>query len=155
MKRIIWTALALVMAIGLAACTQETAKKADLNKVMTDIEGKVTMNDMMSLTADDVKTYTGIDTAADAVQFVYRINRSGLKADEIAMFEAKSADAAEAIKQKLETRRTQKANEANNYSPEQYAIIMQSSVQTYGNYVTLFVGPDAANMTGIFEAYVK
>lgn len=154
MKKIVLAVVALLMVITLAACTQETVKKADLDTVMADIEKNVTMDDMMTLTADDVKTYTGIDTS-DALQFVYQINRSGLKADEVAMFEAKDADAAQRIKEKLEARLTQKANEANNYSPEQYAIIMECSVAAYGNYVTMFVGPDASKITEIFESYVK
>ncbi|MFZ5973853.1 MAG: DUF4358 domain-containing protein [Bacillota bacterium] len=154
MKKTIIALVVLLMVLTLAACTQQAPKKADLNAVMADIEKNVTVSDMMSLTAENVKTNYGID-ASDALQFVYKINREGTKADEIAMFEAKDADAARRIREKLEARRTVKANEANNYSPEQYQIIMESSVQTYGNYVTMFVGPDAGKMTGIFESYVK
>ena len=153
MKKFVLVAVALLMVCTLSACT-ETYKKADLNTVLADIEKNVATEDMMSLSGSDLMTNYGID-ASDALQFVYKINRAGTKADEIVMFEAKNADAAARIKEKLEARLTQKANEANNYSPEQYAIIMQCSVATYGNYVTMFVGPDAVKMTEIFESYVK
>ena len=152
MKKFILVAVALLLVCTLAACT-ETFKEADLNKVMADIEENVTMPEMMSLTADSLTDY-GID-AADVQQFAFRINSSGIKADEVALFEAKNADAAARIKEKLEAHMTQKANEFNNYLPEEYAVVTQSSVETYGNYVTMFVSSEASQMTEIFESYVK
>mgnify|MGYP001338972492 CR=1 FL=1 len=152
MKKIVLAVAALLMVFVLAAC-DETLKEADLNTVMADIEKNVTLPEMMNLTADNLSDY-GID-ASDAKQFVFSIDKSGIKADEVAMLEAKDADAAARIKEKLEAHLTERANQFNNYLPEEYAIVEQCSVETYGNYVTMFVSSDASKMIEIFESYVK
>ena len=152
MKKTVLAVAALLIVCALAACNQ-TVKQVDLDTVMSDIENSVSLPEMMELNADNLSEY-GMD-ASDAKQFVFRIDKSGIKADEVAMFEANDADGAARIKEKLEAHLAQRANEFNNYLPEEYAVVQQSSVETYGNYVTMFVSPDASEMTSIFESYAQ
>jgi len=156
MKKAIFIVLALVFALGLAACGGGTGafKEVDLTKVMAAIQEQVKPQEMMELQEGNLMDYYGIDPV-DVKQFAASISETGLKASEIVMMEAVDADAATRIKEKLEGRLQQLINSFNNYLPEEYAIAKDCKVESYGNYVTLFVSDKADRMKEIFESYIE
>ena len=158
MKKIICMTLALVMiAFCAVGCGKNADKDIDLSAVMTDIKKQVTSipADMMDIAQDDlIKNYYGIEKA-DYESYAASINTTGIDVTEIAMFKASSDDAVKNIEEKLQARKSSQENQMQNYLPEQYKIVKNSSVVTNGKYVTLFVGTDSAKMTEIFNSYLE
>ena len=66
-----------------------------------------------------------------------------LRADEIWLIEAADDAALEKIQNLAQVRLNAKAEEAENYSPEQYAVIQEAQQITIGNYYVLLVSPKA------------
>lgn len=154
MKRCLTAVLALILMLSLAACSQQ-AKNVDLKAVMTDIDKNVGgVSDMLTLDASTLMQYYGID-AADCKQYVVRVNDSGIKAQELAMLEGKDSASTARIKEKVQARLDSFSNQYNGYLPEEYDIVKKSSVKVSGNYVSLFVSPDADKMISIYNSYVK
>ena len=86
--------------------------------------------------------FCGID-AADCLQSVVAICADSLRADEIWLIEAADDAALEKIQNLAQVRLNAKAEEAENYSPEQYAVIQEAQQITIGNYYVLLVSPKA------------
>lgn len=84
--------------------------------------------------------YCGID-AADCLQSVVAICADSLRADEFWLIEAADSAALERIQNLGQTRLKAKAEEAQDYSPEQYAVIQEAQQITIGNYYVLLVSP--------------
>lgn len=139
------------MMLSFYSCNKQTEKQVDLIQVMNDIENTCLTEGMMELTENDLMSYYGI-VKDDVVKSVIKIDSSGIKADEIVMIEAKDLDTVKIIEEKLNQRLKQKANEARNYLPDEYAIIIDCQVKTYVNYVTLFVSGQVDEMYRIFKA---
>lgn len=154
LKKISVLLCAAALSVTLFACGGEGGKNTDLNAVMTQISSQVTLNDMMDYTVDDLKAAFGID-AADVKQCVAKVASDGLKADEVIMIEAVDSSAADRIQDKLQAHYQAKANENISYNPEQYAVITKCSVEREGNFVTLFLSPDAAKMTSAFQSALQ
>lgn len=156
MKKTAFAILALMLVLGLAACGggTSTVKEADLAAIMADIQTQVQPQEMMELQEGNLMDYYGIDPV-DVKQFAASISETGLKASEIVMMEGVDAEAAARIEEKLEGRLQQMINSFNNYLPEEYAIAKDCKVESYGNYVTLFVSDKADRMKEIFESYVE
>lgn len=139
-----------VLLLMLCACGQQPAKTADLNAVMADLEKTYGLDDMMTLTADDMLELYGIQEA-DVKQFAARLPMESLRADEVVLIEATDAQAAERVKEQLEARYQAKLNETRNYLVDEYEKISACKVTANGNYVTLIVSKDAEAMTADYE----
>ena len=74
-----------------------------------------------------------------------------MRADEIWLIEAVSADALAELKQKAEARLTAKDEESITYDPEQNAIVKKAHLATYGNYLVMIVSPDVETITAAFK----
>ena len=152
MKKAAAVMFCLLVVLGLSACGGTTVKAADLGEVMADIEAKVPMENMMSLPESTLMSEFGIDSA-DVKQYAAKVNDTGIKADAIVMVEGTSLDAANRVKDKMDAYLLRRSNQFNNYIPEEYAVIQNCKVQTFGNYVVLFVSKEADKMTDIFKSY--
>lgn len=145
---------AALLSLTLFACGGGDTKTVDLNDVMSQISTQVTLGDMMDYSTEDLKGAFGID-AADVKQCVAKVASDGITADEVIMIEAVDNNAATRVFDQLTAHYQAKANENINYNPGQYAVISKCSVEREGNFVTLFISPDAAKMTAAFESAVK
>lgn len=160
MKKIICLIMVSMLLLSLCACTGNTdttttAKNVqlDLAQIMTEIESSVTLPENMDdiTNSDLLLQYYGIE-AKDVKSFAVKINGTGIKCDEVVMIEATDADALGRIKTCLENRLDDVKNQMNNYLPDEYKIAAACSVQTVGNYATLFISPDAKSMTDLFNS---
>ena len=152
-------AMTLMLLFALCACgtvaTNQDVKdvKLDLGQIMTEIESSVTLPENM----DDITNsellldYYGIN-AEDVKSFAVKFNGTGIKCDEIIMIEAASDEALEKISTALNNRLEDVKNQMNNYLPDEYEIASKCKVETAGNYVVLFISPDAQRMTEIFKS---
>lgn len=159
MKRIICVAMTLMILFALCACGTVTTNQdvknvqVDLSQVMTEIESGVTLPENM----DDITNpellfdIYGLDQA-DFKSFAIKRNGTGIKCDEIVMIEAASEGTIEKIKTALENRLDDVKNQMNNYLPDEYEVASKCKVEVVGNYVILFISPDAQRMTEIFKS---
>lgn len=130
-----------ILAVIVTACKQEV-KNADLGEIYQKIEGLGKMPQMVSLDGEMLENYYGIQSD-ECNQVVAKVCTDAMLADEIVLIEAKEGTSAEQIEQKLKTRLENKAEEAQGYSPEQFAIIKKCMVKREGNYICMIVSPDA------------
>ncbi|MGN0803172.1 MAG: DUF4358 domain-containing protein [Candidatus Faecivicinus sp.] len=145
MKKLCSILLLAAMLLTLTACGGKETKAVNVN--LTDVMTKFSLGEeMMTLTADDLRDMYGID-AADVKQFAAAINSTGIKCDEIILIEAAGSDAAARVKTALDNRYQAKLNETENYLPDEYAIIKTCSVTANGNFVAMIVAANAADLT--------
>ena len=156
MKKWICIALIAVLALALTACggkKEEAAPAAEVK--LADLLTSFKLDEeMMTLTEADMSDIYGIE-AADMKQFAAAVNGSGIKADEIVLVEAVDSDAAGRVKQALDNRLQSKLNELENYLPEEYAVAKACSVNATGNFVSMIVAPNAADLVKLYQQSVK
>lgn len=153
MKRItaLLLALSLILLVG---CSGGAAKTADLAAVKTSLEGQFDLTGMMALSEDDLLDMFGIKMD-DVKQYVALVAKTSTSADEILLFEAKDADAAARVREKVDNRYQAKLNEAKDYLPDEYAKIKACKVEASGNFISLIVSSDAEAMTKLYQAAFK
>ena len=157
MKKWICIALIAVLALALTACGGKKEAAAPAAEVkLADVLKSFNLSEegMMNLSEEDMSDIYGIE-AADMKQFAAAVNNSGIKADEIVLVEAVDADAAGRVKQALENRLQSKLNELENYLPEEYAVAKACSVEAAGNFVSMIVAPNAADLVKLYNSSVK
>ncbi|SDZ95986.1 Tetratricopeptide repeat-containing protein [Oribacterium sp. KHPX15] len=98
---------------------------------------------MISVDANYIKNYYGID-ASQLEGYVFAMSEDVTHVDTVAILKAKDASSVAALAGQLSAVQQQKAQELQDYLPDQYQIVAASSVKTYGNYVYLVMAPNAA-----------
>lgn len=159
MKRLIVLCLALVMAFSLAACGNNdsdntepsgTAVEMDMQEVYTKVGQTVEIPEMLALNESLMLDYCGI-AAEDVKQTIVYICADSLRTDEIWLIEAVDDAAAKRIVDLANARLKTKGDESITYSPEQYAVVEKAQLLQQGNYIALFVSPDAEAMANVFR----
>lgn len=145
--------LAVLTALSVCACGGGGGKSPAVADIAQAIIDKYPLSDAMSEVSgeDKIKNVYGFD-AADYSEIKAYVNNSGTEQDEIVIVKASSSDAVSKIKEKLENRMTAKLNSTKNYLPEQYEIISKCEVAAKGDYVRMFISPNAEDMVSIFNS---
>lgn len=154
MKKMTMLVSLLLITLLLAGCSQSTTRNADLAAVMSDLEGKYGLSEMMALTEEDLMELYGI-AQADVKQFAARLPWDSLNADEVVLIEAADDAAAARVKEKLDNRYQNKLNETRDYLPAEYEKISACSVSSSGKYVALIVSAEAKDMTADYQKAFK
>ena len=158
MKKLSALLLALLLVMGLAACSGSNSgtegKSADLTKVMDDMKAVLENKEMMDLGKDNLLQNYGIDPES-VKQFAVYIDSTGLKGDEIILLEAKDEEAAKTVKEMIDARYQQKENTMKSYQPEEYAMLKECKVQQNGNYISLIVSPQHEELEKIYNEAFK
>ena len=158
MKKLSALLLALLLVMGLAACSVSNSgtegKSADLTKVMDDMKAVLENKEMMDLGKDNLLQNYGIDPES-VKQFAVYIDSTGLKGDEIILLEAKDEEAAKTVKEMIDARYQQKENTMKSYQPEEYAMLKECKVQQNGNYISLIVYPQHEELEKIYNEAFK
>ena len=151
MKKLI--ALVCVLAAllcGCAAAEEAPAKAVDVNELYAAMEA-VGLPNMLDMAPDMQLNIYGI-RAEDVKQSKVVVCTDGLRADEVWLIEAVSAEAAAKIKTLAENRVKQKDAESITYSPEQNVIVKKSHISVDGNYVIFICSPDVDKMVAAVQA---
>ena len=98
---------------------------------------------MITVDANYIANYYGID-ASQLEGYVFAMAEDVTKADTVAILEAKDAASVAALAGQLSAVQQQKAQELQDYMPEQYQIVAASAVKTIGNYVYLVMSSNGA-----------
>lgn len=151
MKKIFAVLLAAVLV--LSGCGGETENKTPANvnvtALYTDLEG-LGLPKMVEVGPDMMLSLYGIESA-DVKQAKVAISDDGLRADEVWLLEAVSAEAAQRLKSLVDSRIQQKDDESITYSPEQNAIVKRSYTAVEGSYVFFICSPEVDAMKGAVE----
>lgn len=166
MKRMKWTALIAALALLLAACgaapAPETAAPAaetqagespDLEAVYQNFEETFELPEMAAVSEKRRDAILGI-APEDCLQAVTVLCGDSVRADEIWMIEAADDDAADRIAELAQARLDQRAQEMENYLPDQLQIVKQAKLVREGRFVGLFVSPDADAMEEAFRSAI-
>ena len=158
MKKYFAIALLIALVLTLTACggsnkTEPAPAPAKAVSLADVAAGFGLGEEMMNLTESDMLDMYGIEKA-DMKQFFGAVNSSGIKADEIVLVEATSADAAGRVKEALEKRLNNKRAETENYLPDEFAVIKECSVNVSGNFVSMIVAPNAADLVKTYNAAI-
>lgn len=142
-KRILLTGLAAVGLIGLlAGCAQEKPVTLDVPAAADTLFGALTFQDTLAQADESrVEMLYGIDPADLTAQKVYV--STGATAEEIAVFEAKDADAVARVKTAAEQRIADQKESYQDYNPQELTKLGDPVIETRGNYVILAVCDDA------------
>jgi hypothetical protein len=162
MKKFISILLIAMTLLSLAACQSgdpattaatggnKEPKELVLADTYTAITANANMPEMWKVDNDLLLDLYGIQAQQCKQLEVYQCVNS-LRADEIWLIEAVSADALAELKQKAEARLTAKDEESITYDPDQNAIVKKAHLATYGNYLVMIVSPDVETITAAFK----
>ncbi len=143
---------ALLLAVLLLAGCSASKKNGTPEEICVAMEQKNVLPVMLSLDAEEFYDLTGIEESLYKAG-AYRVASDGLLADEIVILDCVDSAAAAEAERLLRQRLQDKADQARNYSPEQYQIIQACSVEKRGNTVALIVNRDASVLSKILSEY--
>ena len=118
--------------------------------VMKSIEGLPQMEKADSGLVEDV---FGIDTGKLKAYELW-LSSDATRADEIAVFELEDDGYREELKNYLAARLLRAASVAEDYSPEQYEIIMKSTVEEKGNFLFYVVGAQSVDIIAKLKSMI-
>lgn len=142
--------LAVLLLCSACGRSEKAANSADLSRVMAGMKEKITNTEMMDLTAENLMTNYGIDSA-DVKQFAACVDSTGTKGDEIVLMEGTDDEAASRIQEKLQARYKQKSVEMKDYLPKEFAVLKECRVAQNGRYVDMIVSPQHGELEKIYE----
>ncbi|ETP72711.1 hypothetical protein UYO_1313 [Lachnospiraceae bacterium JC7] len=134
-----------------AETTAAQSTGADPSAIYSKVTGL--LPGMITVDANYISNYYGID-ASQLEGYVFAMAEDVTKADTVAILKAKDASAVAALAGQLSAVQQQKAQELQDYMPEQYQIVAASTVKTIGNYVYLVMSSNGAAIEQTIAASV-
>ena len=150
MKKLFSVILAMLLCGCGAQVAAEPAVQADVNELYASLEA-IGLPNMLDMAPDMQLNIYGI-RAEDVKQSKVVVCTDGLRADEVWLIEAVSAEAAAKIKTLAENRVKQKDAESITYSPEQNVIVKKSHISVEGNFVIFICSPDVEKLVVAVQA---
>lgn len=125
-----------------------------VNDIYSEIEGAVSLYSPVIMPDSFISNYYGIDVSA-LDEYVFAMSEEATSAETIVIMKVKSEDSLDAVKTALQTVIDEKKAEMENYLPEQFEIVKNSSVQVKGNYVYLVISEQAGTISEMIEAGIQ
>ena len=141
-RRALSLALALIMALALAACGGSDEPVAvDINALAGDLLAAATFGeDMNEIPAETAPGLYGAPEGTTAVAY----GGSGATAEELAVFDCGSAEAAATLVDTLEARNQSRIESYSSYNPNEVPKLESAVILSGGQYVVLIVATDAS-----------
>lgn len=153
MKKIIAMLLAVIMCAAVfAGCG--SAKDVSLGDVMTSINSTCGLSLQKLDSVDDLNKYYSINTE-DVKQFAAEIDSNNNAPVEVVLVEAVDADAAGRVENALSTRYNSIVSQYASYTPELLDTVKACKVVKNGNYVSMIVAENAADITKVYDEAFK
>ncbi|MBE5804906.1 MAG: DUF4358 domain-containing protein [Clostridiales bacterium] len=148
MKKIVILLMAALMLFVLTGCGNKAAEPvaSTLETPLIDLVTKTVpgTEEMANLPLIDLEDIIGIE-ASEYTEAVY-MQSTALEGGEAVVLRAVDAEAAEGIVAMLENYRIRRCEETQNYVPELYKLLSETSVQRKNNTVALIVTEKAADI---------
>lgn len=126
----------------------------DVSAMANELKSGLTFEDSLSELDQSVAlSYYGID-AEDVTTSVVMVS-TGATAEEIAVFEAADADAADAIKAACDSRKEKQTTSYADYKPSETSRLDKAIIKQDGNYVVYLVADDTDKANEIIDNYFK
>lgn len=139
-----------------AASNAETKENnsVSLSRIRSDIIGKEGISDAMMLESEAMANLYGIDESKikQAAGFV---TMSGTFPHEIIMIEASDGQSAAAVETALKNKLNEVLEQSKTYDAQNYELAQQCRVNKNGNFISLFLSPQQADMLKIYNSYMK
>lgn len=155
MRRFI-SCIALLLIISLFLCSCANQNSVDLNALTQSINEEFSLTDMTPVTtADELYTLFLIEED-DISQFAAEYDAESDIRREIILVEAKDKTSAFQVKTTLYNRLDSFLSNSKSYSPEEYAVLENCSVNVYQDiYVTLVIMGNAEEIDRYIEEYLS
>ena len=151
MKRILNGLLIVCILVCLSGCGN-TPMDVDFGSLLSDLEASAQFPEMVRIGKDQLDYY--FDIAPDTVQeMIVKISADNMRAEEIFIVRAVSAAKAKDIASEMETHLKSQKNSFQNYNPEEYEKMKDTTVQIRGTYVFYAIGSSPAELDQVFEKY--
>ena len=131
------------------AVEEEPLPKTVLDEIYAQICEQISCPEMLELNERAISSYLGLN-AENYLDGRFYLCANNLKADEIWLMELENEDAARNMTSKAEDRIRVKADSYELYLPDESEIARRGIAVTKGNYLALFLSPDAEQMRKIF-----
>ena len=146
LTRIAALILALAMVFALAGCGSEEKEPVDINALGQQLVEAAAFGEPMN--ALDSAVALGLYGAQEGTS-VAAWAGTGATAEEVAVFDCGSAEAAEALVKTLEQRNEVRASQYADYDPEEVPKIENAVLVSGGQYVVLVVAQDPGSAASI------
>lgn len=156
MKKLISLFSALFLLLLCVSCSQNSSGTADFKTqdAMDAMLAQAPIEDSLVLGESDMLDFYGI-SPEEMEQFSAVMCADGITAKEIVLVKATSDDNAQKVETSLKNRLQNRANEADGYNPEQFAIIQKCEVKRDGRYIRMIISPEATQLTEIYNQYLS
>lgn len=149
MKKILLALLAVVMLFALTSCGNKPEEKAasTLEMPLLDLVTSAVPStaEMANLPLMDLEDIIGIESS-EYTEAVY-LQSTALEGGEAVVVRAVNGEAAEGVAAMLDNYLQRRMEETQNYVPEAYKLLKETSVQRKNNTVALIVTEKAAEVT--------
>lgn len=149
MKKILLALLAVMMLLALTSCGNKPEEKAasTLEMPLLDLVTSVVPGtaEMANLPLMDLEDIIGIESS-EYTEAVY-LQSTALEGGEAVVVRAVNGEAAEGVAAMLDNYLQRRMEETQNYVPETYKLLKETSVQRKNNTVALIVTEKAAEVT--------
>ena len=149
MKKILLALLAVMMLLALTSCGNKPEEKAasTLETPLLDLVTSVVPGtaEMANLPLMDLEDIIGIESS-EYTEAVY-LQSTALEGGEAVVVRAVNGEAAEGVAAMLDNYLQRRMEETQNYVPEAYKLLKETSVQRKNNTVALIVTEKAAEVT--------
>ena len=149
MKKILLALLAVMMLLALTSCGNKPEEKAasTLETPLLDLVTSVVPGtaEMANLPLMDLEDIIGIESS-EYTEAVY-LQSTDLEGGEAVVVRAVNGEAAEGVAAMLDNYLQRRMEETQNYVPETYKLLKETSVQRKNNTVALIVTEKAAEVT--------
>lgn len=152
MKRAVLIVLSMILVLALFGCKKKEESKSQkaFKEIYEEIGKEVELPDMMTLDAEFINNYYGID-ADKFTDYLFTEATISIQVDTVIMAEVKEQSDLEDMKTKIQTILDSKANEMKNYLVDKYETVKKASVKTKGNVIYLVISDNAAAIEEIIE----
>lgn len=155
-KAILNTTLILLLILSLTACNEKKEVVIDIEALTTEATAGAEFREAMQELNDDVivNIYSSLNLN-DVEKYKVFVNSTGGKADELAIFEAKSVEKAEEVYNAVKERVDDLKFAFDGYVPEELKYIENAVIKKEGKYVLFVISEKYENVNEIFTKHIK
>lgn len=167
MKKVCLIFVLLSVCLLLCSCTKKEAVKTDefvietektdslttLSDIRDEILTELKVEDSMPIETDSLNSLYGIDSSV-VKQSASFVTMSGTFPHEVIMIEAVDKEAVKTVEAALEKKLAEVRVQSKSYDATNYKLAQQCKVNIKGNFVTLLLSPDHAQIQKILDKYI-
>jgi uncharacterized protein YihD (DUF1040 family) len=155
-KAILNVILILFLILSLTACNEKKEVVIDIETLATEAAAAAEFREEMQELNDDVivNIYSSLKLS-NVEKYKVFVNSTGGKADELAIFEAKSVEQAEAVYNAVKERIDDLKFSFEGYVPEELKHIDNAVLKKEGKYVLFVISVKYENVNEIFIKHIK